>query len=66
MEVKLLTFLISALHGGEWVASHFICITPQEELQYSLNKRLDGSRNHFEDSDGKEQNPCSYWEWNCS
>jgi hypothetical protein len=44
---KVHIFLISALVGGEWSASHPGRFTPSKEFQISLNRRLGGPQSRF-------------------
>jgi hypothetical protein len=47
VEVQSHIFLISALNGGEFSASHLSHFTSDERLQYPLDRRLGGPQNWY-------------------
>jgi hypothetical protein len=57
LHVQLHTFLISTLHGGDWLASHSSHFIPPFPLLYPLDRRL-GRPLSKPKHDGKEKNPC--------
>jgi len=63
MEVKLHTFLASALDGGEWSASHISHFPHGNNPWYPLYRRLGGPQSQSGCS-GEKKNPSPSWESN--
>jgi len=42
------SFLLSALHGGQWSNSHSVCFIPGRKTWYPLNTRMGGPKAGFE------------------
>jgi hypothetical protein len=47
VEVKHLTLQISALNGGQWLASHANCFIPRDKTPIQTGRMLDGSKSQF-------------------
>jgi hypothetical protein len=64
LEVRALPFLISALDGGEWSASHPGRFTSGgNQPRYPLDRRLGGPQSQSEHY-GEEKNLPPFREWN--